>query len=41
MDGVGGGSRAFKSVLKEEMGQGPLEKDFENFQEDIPKQQAF
>lgn len=37
MDGVGGGSRAFKSVLKEEMGQGPLEKDFENFQEDTPK----
>lgn len=41
VDGVGGGSRAFKSVLKEEMGQGPLEKDFENFQEDTPKQQAF
>ena len=41
VDGVGEGSRAFKSVLKEEMGQGPLEKDFENFQEDTPKQQAF
>ena len=45
MGGAGGGSRAFKSVLKEEMGQGmfegSLERDFENFQEDTPKQQGF